>query len=325
VLDEFPRLTDPRSGRPLMERTVIIANTSNMPVAAREASIYCAITVAEYFRDQGLSVALMADSTSRWAEALREVSGCFGELPGEGGYPAYLASRIAEFYERAAVVEPLAGGTGSVTVIGAISPPSGDFSEAVTSHTKRYVKAFWALDVKRAQARFYPAVHPLHSYAEDARDFAPWWVENGNAQWLALRQRFLTLLDDQARLERMARIIGKDSLPPRQRLTLLCADIVNEAFLRQSAFSEIDRVCGPPRQAAMMRLIGLFIDRADASAEAGIDPERISRMACVRSLQRMGEEIGDDDLPRFGDVEKAMESEFAGLAKATEGPDASHG
>ena len=144
-------------------------------------------------------------------------------------------------------------------------------------------------------------------------------------QWLALRQRFLTLLDDQARLERMARIIGKDSLPPRQRLTLLCADIVNEAFLRQSAFSEIDRVCGPSRQAAMMRLIGLFIDRADASAEAGIDPERISRMACVRSLQRMGEEIGDDDLPRFGDVEKAMESEFAGLAKATEGPDASHG
>ena len=237
VLDEFPSLTDPRSGRPLMERTVIIANTSNMPVAAREASIYCAITVAEYFRDQGLHVALMADSTSRWAEALREVSGRFGELPGEGGYPAYLSSRLADFYERAALVDTLGGDTGSVTVMGAISPPSGDFSEPVTSHTKRYVKAFWALDVKRAQARFYPAVHPLQSYAEDAREFAPWWAAQGNGQWLALRRRFLTLLDEQAQLERMARIIGKDALPARQQLTLLCAELVNEAFLRQSAFS----------------------------------------------------------------------------------------
>ena len=157
VLEEFPLLTDPKTGRPLMERTVIIANTSNMPVAAREASIYSAVTVAEYFRDQGLDVALMADSTSRWAEALREVSGRFGELPGEGGYPAYLSSRLADFYERAAIVDTLGGDRGSVTVIGAISPPSGDFSEPVTSHTKRYVKAFWALDVKRAQARFYPA------------------------------------------------------------------------------------------------------------------------------------------------------------------------
>jgi V/A-type H+-transporting ATPase subunit A len=325
VLEEFPQLTDSRTGRPLMERTVIIANTSNMPVAAREASIYCAITVAEYFRDQGLSVALMADSTSRWAEALREVSGRFGELPGEGGYPAYLASRIADFYERAAVVEPLAGGTGSVTVIGAISPPSGDFSEPVTSHTKRYVKAFWALDVKRAQARFYPAVHPLQSYAETARDFAPWWAERGNSQWLALRRRFLTLLDEQARLERMARIIGKDSLPLRQRVTLLCADIVNEAFLRQSAFSEIDRVCAPARQAAMMRLIGRFIDLAEAAVATGIDPERMSRMACVRSLQRMGEEISDSELTRFGHLEAAMDDEFARLTHDAEATDAPHG
>ena len=165
MLEEFPELTDPANGRPLMERTVIIANTSNMPVAAREASIYSAVTVAEYFRDQGLAVALMADSTSRWAEALREVSGRFGELPGEGGYPAYLSSRLADFYERAAIVDTLGGDVGSVTVIGAISPPSGDFSEPVTSHTKRYVKAYWTLDVKRAQARFYPAVHPLQSYS----------------------------------------------------------------------------------------------------------------------------------------------------------------
>jgi V/A-type H+/Na+-transporting ATPase subunit A len=318
VLDEFPQLTDPRTGRPLMERTVIIANTSNMPVAAREASIYCAITVAEYFRDQGLHVALMADSTSRWAEALREVSGRFGELPGEGGYPAYLASRLADFYERAALVETLAGGTGSVTVMGAISPPSGDFSEPVTSHTKRYVKAFWALDVKRAQARFYPAIHPLQSYAEDARDFAPWWAQQGNGEWLALRRRFLTLLDEQAQLERMARIIGKDALPARQQLTLLCAELINEAFLRQSAFSANDRVCNPARQGAMMKLLGRFIDRAEAALAAGATPEKIAAISCMRALQRMGEDIGDAQLPLLAELDVRMEREFAQLLPATQ-------
>jgi V/A-type H+-transporting ATPase subunit A len=337
VLDEFPTLTDPRSGRPLMERTVIIANTSNMPVAAREASIYCAITVAEYFRDQGLHVALMADSTSRWAEALREVSGRFGELPGEGGYPAYLSSRLADFYERAALVETLGGDTGSVTVMGAISPPSGDFSEPVTSHTKRYVKAFWALDVKRAQARFYPAVHPLQSYAEDAREFAPWWAAQGNGQWLALRRRFLTLLDEQAQLERMARIIGKDALPARQQLTLLCAELLNEAFLRQSAFSPIDRVCSPQRQAAMMRLLGRFIDLAEAALAAGVPPDRVAGVGSLRALQRMGEEIADDQLPRLAELEARLERDFAQLMPAAQdapaaagtaamgAPDAAHG
>ena len=325
VLDEFPRLVDPRTGRPLMERTVIIANTSNMPVAAREASIYSAITVAEYFRDQGLHVALMADSTSRWAEALREVSGRFGELPGEGGYPAYLSSRIADFYERAALVEPLGGGLGSVTVIGAISPPSGDFSEPVTSHTKRYVKAFWALDVKRAQARFYPAIHPLQSYAEDAPTFAPWWTEAGNSRWLEQRRRFLTLLDEEARLERMARIIGKDALPLRQQLTLFCAGIVNEAFLRQSALSEVDRVCAPARQAAMMRLIARFIELAEEALAAGAHPDDIARLPCVRQVQRMGEEIGNDELARFDALLAAVEREFAGVARAKEGTDAAHG
>lgn len=316
VLDEFPTLIDPRSGRPMMERTVIIANTSNMPVAAREASIYCAITVAEYFRDQGRHVALMADSTSRWAEALREVSGRFGELPGEGGYPAYLSSRLADFYERAALVETLGAGIGSVTVMGAISPPSGDFSEPVTSHTKRYVKAFWALDVKRAQARFYPAIHPLQSYAEDAREFASWWATQGNGQWLALRRRFLTLLDEQAQLERMARIIGKDALPARQQLTLLCAELVNEAFLRQSAFSEIDRVCSPARQAAMMRLLGRFVELAEAALAAGATPERIAGIACLRALQRMGEEIADDALPKLAELQARMERELAQVTPA---------
>jgi len=325
VLEEFPRLVDPRSGRPLMERTVVIANTSNMPVAAREASIYCAATVAEYFRDQGLHVALMADSTSRWAEALREVSGRFGELPGEGGYPAYLSSRIADFYERAARVEPLAGGEGSLTLIGAISPPSGDFSEPVTSHTKRYVKAFWALDVKRAQARFYPAIHPLQSYAEDARDFAPWWTAAGNPRWTALRRRFLSLLDDEARLERMARIIGKDALPDRQQLTLLCASLVDEAFLRQSAFSDNDRICAPARQAAMMRILDRFFDLAASALDAGVSTATMAGMKCLRLVQRMGEDIGDGELARFDALQAAIEREFAALGQPAKVSDAAHG
>ena len=323
VLAEFPDLVDPRNGRPLMERTVIIANTSNMPVAAREASIYSAITVAEYFRDQGLHVALMADSTSRWAEALREVSGRFGELPGEGGYPAYLASRIADFYERAAIVDTLGGDIGSVTVMGAISPPSGDFSEPVTSHTKRYAKAFWALDVKRAHARFYPAIDPLQSYTEDTAMFAAWWTAHGNSQWLELRRRFLTLLDDQARLERMARIIGKDALPVRQQLTLLCAEVVNEGFLRQSAFSPVDRVCSPERQSAMMRLVARFIDLAEAAVRDGVHPDRIARMACMRPLQRMGEDIPDAELHRLDALAATVEREFAAL-KSTGPEDSLH-
>jgi len=321
VLEEFPKLDDPRNGRPLMERTVIIANTSNMPVAAREASIYCAITVAEYFRDQGLAVALMADSTSRWAEALREVSGRFGELPGESGYPAYLSSRLADFYERAAAVETLGCGEGSVTVIGAISPPSGDFSEPVTSHTKRYVKAFWALDTRRAQARFYPAVHPLSSYAEDAADFAPWWAANANPDWPALRRRFLTLLDEQARLERMARIIGKDALPARQQLTLICAELVNDAFLRQSAFSPVDRVCTPAKTAAMMKLVGRFCDLAERAVAQGAAPAAISALSSIRTLARIGEDVGEDALERCDAIAEAMEREFAQLARAAEGID----
>ena len=311
VLEEFPTLTDPANGRPLMERTVIIANTSNMPVAAREASIYSAVTVAEYFRDQGLAVALMADSTSRWAEALREVSGRFGELPGEGGYPAYLSSRLADFYERAAIVDTLGGDVGSVTVIGAISPPSGDFSEPVTSHTKRYVKAYWTLDVKRAQARFYPAVHPLQSYAEDAQTFVPWWAEHGAAEWWKLRRRFLTLLDEQAHLERMARIIGKDALPVRQQMTLFCADLVNDAFLRQSAFSPVDRVCSPARQALMMRLLAKVVDAAEAAVDAGVHPDDLRALPSLRALIRMGEEIGDDALDRFHDLEARLDRELA--------------
>ena len=313
VLDEFPKAEDPRTGRPLAERTVIIANTSNMPVAAREASIYTAITVAEYFRDQGLNVALMADSTSRWAEALREVSGRLGELPGEAGYPAYLSSRLAEFYERAARVTALSGSEGSVTIIGAISPPSGDFSEPVTLHTKRYVKCFWALDRQRAQARFYPAIHPLQSYGADVDELAGWWQRAGNPDWISQRQRVLALLETQAHLERMARIVGRDALPAGQQVKLLCADLFNEGFLRQSSFSKVDRFCSPQRQVAILAVLLHFMDRAEAAVEAGIAPSRLAALPGLRQLQRLGEEFGEEDLRRLKQLPRQIDCEFDSL------------
>ncbi len=318
VLDEFPQLEDPRTGRPLAERTVIIANTSNMPVAAREASIYTAISVAEYFRDQGLHVALMADSTSRWAEALREVSGRLGELPGEAGYPAYLSSRLAEFYERAARVTTLSGEEGSVTIIGAVSPPAGDFSEPVTLHTKRYVRCFWALDRQRAQARFYPAIHPLQSYSADADALAAWWKLSGNPDWLVQRQRILALLEQQAHLERMARIVGRDALPAQQQLKLLCADLVNDGFLRQSSFSKVDRYCSPARQAAMVSILLAFMDRAEAAVQAGASPARMAEMPIIRQLQRLGEEFGESDLRKLALLPRQLDYEFDALHTVTD-------
>lgn len=306
LLAEFTELEDPRSGRPLLERTVVIANTSNMPVSAREASIYTGITVAEYFRDQGMNVTLMADSTSRWAEALREVSGRLGELPGEAGYPAYLSSRLADFYERAARVRTLGGETGSVTLLGAVSPPSGDFSEPVTTHTKRYVGSLWGLDARRAQARFYPAIHPLQSYSLVAGNLERWWHNTGCTRWAELRRRFLTLLEDEARLERMARIIGRDAMPARQRLVLICAQLVNECFLRQSAFSPNDRYASPARQAVMMRLIGSFIQGAERLLEAGVAPEQIRDQPIFRRIMRMGEEIEDGDWEAFSALDQEL-------------------
>jgi V/A-type H+-transporting ATPase subunit A len=318
VLEEFPALTDPRTGRALLERTVIIANTSNMPVAAREASIVTAVTVAEYLRDQGLHVALMADSTSRWAEALREVSGRLGELPGEAGYPAYLSSRLAEFYERAARVRTLGNAEGSLTIIGAVSPPGGDFSEPVTSHTKRYVSAFWGLDRERAQARFYPAIHPLQSYSMDAERFAPWWTAHGNDNWMRQREKLLGLLEEQAHLERMARIVGKDALPPAQQLTLIAADLVNEALLRQSAFSPTDRYCSAERQSEMLRLVMRFIGLARDALARGARPDEIAALPVHRRLQRMGEEIGEGELARFAELWPLLERECGALGQPAE-------
>jgi V/A-type H+-transporting ATPase subunit A len=310
LLEEFPKLEDPSTGLPLMQRTVVIANTSNMPVAAREASVYTAMTVAEYFRDQGLNVAIMADSTSRWAEALRELSGRLGELPGESGYPAYLSTRLAEFYERAARVRTLNGDAGSVTVLSTVSPPSGDLSEPVVTHTKRYVRSFWALDNKRAQARIYPAINPLLSYAEETGILADWWRIQGNTRWPELRRKMLTLLQEQVKLDRMARIIGRGSLAPAQQVTLLCAELLTDAFLRQSAFSEIDRYCSPQRQTWMMRLLNRFEELAQAAVGQGVAPTEISALSIFRRLQRMGEEIAEGEWQRFdelaNDVEHAL-------------------
>ena len=314
VLDELPKLEDPRTGRRLMERTVIIANTSNMPVAAREASIYTAITVAEYYRDQGLHVALMADSTSRWAEALREVSGRLGELPSEAGFPAYLASRLAQFYERAGRVQTLGGAEGSVTIIGAISPAAGDFSEPVTMNTRRCVRSFWALDRERAQARFFPAINPLLSYSADADALAAWWHAEGNPDWLEQRRRVLELLQAQVHLERMARIVGKDALPPAQQLTLLCAELVNEAVLRQSSYSEVDRYCSPQRQSAILGIIVRFVDLARAAVDAGVTPDEVAGLPVRVTLQRIGEEYGEARIAGIRALWQQMEQQFGALS-----------
>ena len=316
LLEEFPQLEDPSTGLPLMQRTVVIANTSNMPVAAREASIYTAMTVAEYFRDQGLNVAIMADSTSRWAEALRELSGRLGELPGESGYPAYLSARLAEFYERAARVRTLNGEPGSITVLSTVSPPSGDFSEPVVTHTKRYVRSFWALDNKRAQARIYPAVNPLLSYAEETNILADWSRTQGNIHWAELRQKMLTQLQEQVKLERMARIIGRDSLAPTQQVTLLFAELLTDAFLCQSAFSEVDRYSSPKRQAWMMRMLNRFEELARAAVNQGLAPSEISALSIYRRLQRMGEEIAEGEWQRFDALAKDLEHTFHEIISA---------
>ena len=240
VLQEFPELKDPRSGRPLMERTILIANTSNMPVAAREASIYTGVTLAEYYRDMGYHVAMMADSTSRWAEALREISGRLEEMPAEEGYPAYLAARLAGFYERAGRVTTLSGASGSVTIIGAVSPPGGDFSEAVTQHTRRFTRCFWALDKTLASARHFPSVNWLESYSEYANDMAAWWREQGYEDWYKLRGQALELLKQEDQPQQIVKLVGPDALPDDQRLILEPAGLLCEGLLQEKAPEPLD-------------------------------------------------------------------------------------
>ena len=269
VLEEFPELEDPRTGKPLMERTVLIANTSNMPVAAREASVYTGMTIAEYFRDMGYDVGLMADSTSRWAEAMREISGRLEEMPGEEGYPAYLASRLAEFYERAGRVRTLSGSIGSVTVIGAVSPPGGDFSEPVTQNTLRIVKVFWALDAKLAARRHFPAINWLQSYSLYADTLNEWFVENVAPDWSELRTWAMEVLQEEASLQEIVQLVGSDALPESQRLLLEVARLIREVYLQQYAYHPVDTYCDPRKQYDLLKAIKEVNDMFFKALEAG--------------------------------------------------------
>jgi V/A-type H+-transporting ATPase subunit A len=277
VLTEFPELQDPRTGRSLMERTVLIANTSNMPVAAREVSIYTGVTLAEFYRDMGYHVAIMADSTSRWAEALRELSGRMEEMPAEEGFPAYLPTRLAEFYERAGRVRTLSGSEGSVSIIGAVSPPGGDFSEPVTQHTKRFIRCFWALDRDLANARHYPAISWVDSYSEYAEEVKPWW-ERVSPRWAIVRQQSLDLLKREQRLQEIVRLIGPDALPDDQRLVLLTAEIVKDGFLQQNSFDEVDMYCVPAKQVRLLELIMEFHERAETCIKLGAPLTKITSL-----------------------------------------------
>ena len=288
VLNEFPELLDPKTGHSLMERTVLIANTSDMPVAAREASIYTGITIAEYFRDMGYSVALMADSTSRWAEALREMSGRLEEMPGEEGYPAYLGSRLAQFYERAGRVITLGSEKqeGSLSVIGAVSPPGGDISEPVSQATLRIVKVFWGLDSNLAYQRHFPAINWLTSYSLYADSLAPWYDNNVSKEWMTSRARFMSILHDEAELKEIVKLIGMDALSANDRLKMETARSIREDFLHQLAFHEVDTYTSLKKQLYMMKLILNFNDEAEAAIKKGADVEAVAGLAVREHIGR---------------------------------------
>ena len=313
VLQDFPHLIDPRSGRPLMERTVLIANTSNMPVAAREASIYTGITIAEYYRDMGYHVALMADSTSRWAEALREISGRLEELPAEEGYPAYLADRLAEFYERAGAVETLSGQVGSVSVIGAVSPPGGDFSEPVTQHTKRFIRCYWALDKALASARHYPSINWLESYSEYMGDVAEWWRKAVGRDWYALRTQAMELLSEESRLAQIVKLVGPDTLPDEQRLILETARLLREGFLQQSSFDKVDMYSPVEKQIRMLGLILHFHERAQRVVKLGAPIATIHGLPVVNTLIRMKVSVANDDLSRLDAIQQEIDDQLLKL------------
>jgi len=296
VLNEFPKLIDPRTGRSLMERTVLIANTSNMPVSAREASIYTGITMAEYYRDQGYHVAVMADSTSRWAEALRELSGRMEEMPAEEGFPAYLPTRIAEFYERAGYMTTLSEKSGSVTIIGAVSPPGGDFSEPVTQHTKRFVRCFWGLDRQLANARHYPAISWLESYSEYLADVTPWWEQQVGSTWQQNRAEIMELLQKEVRLQQVVKLVGPDALPDSQRFILDVCNLFKNAFLQQNAFDDIDRYSVVEKQLQMLEIILIYWHRGSQAIKRGVTLVKLRRIKVVQEIVKMKFTIPNDDL-----------------------------
>jgi V/A-type H+-transporting ATPase subunit A len=314
VLREFPELKDPRSGEPLMERTVLIANTSNMPVAARDACVYTGITIAEYYRDMGYDTALMADSTSRWAEAMREISGRLEEMPGEEGYPAYLASRLAEFYERAGRVVTLGSKKreGSISVMGAVSPPGGDFSEPVAQNTLRIVKVFWALDVDLADRRHFPAIHWLRSYSLYVDDVKDFWEKTGK-DWAKLRGKALALLQKEADLQEIVKLVGPDALPQHERAILESARMIREAFLQQSAFHEVDTFCPERKQYEMLRIILDFSDRILDAIQRGIRIEDVIKLKSMEAIARMATIPNERFEEEFAKIEKEIEREIKKL------------
>ncbi|WP_231186058.1 ATP synthase subunit A [Haladaptatus sp. DYF46] len=288
VIEDFPELEDPRTGKPLMSRTCLIANTSNMPVAARESCIYTGITIAEYYRDMGYDVALMADSTSRWAEAMREISSRLEEMPGEEGYPAYLAARLAEFYERAGKFENINGTEGSVSVIGAVSPPGGDFSEPVTQNTLRIVKTFWALDADLAERRHFPAINWDESYSLYKDQLDPWYEQNVEPDFPEKRQWATDVLDEEGELQEIVQLVGKDALPEDQQLTLEVARYLREGWLQQNAFHDVDMFCEPKKTYRMLEAIETFNDEAFNALEAGVPMDEITSIDAAPRLNRMG-------------------------------------
>lgn len=314
VLNEFPELVDPKSGQPLMKRTILIANTSDMPVAAREASIYTGITIAEYFRDMGYNVAIMADSTSRWAEALREMSGRLEEMPGEEGYPAYLSSRLAEFYERAGIVKVLGSSNlvGSVTAIGAVSPPGGDLSEPVSQATLRIVKVFWGLSASLAYKRHFPAIDWLQSYSLYADRLSEWYNDNIGEEWNVLRQKFMSILQEEATLDEIVRLVGIDALGSKDRLTMETAKTIREDYLHQNAFHEVDTYASLEKQLRMMRLIINFYMLGNNALNEGVDIEDIVEIEVREKIGR-AKYIEEKDMDKFDDIEEELKKEIQTL------------
>src|SRR5512145_862783 len=325
ILESFPKLTDPNTGRSLMERTLLVANTSNMPVVAREASIYVGVTLAEYYRDQGYDVVMVADSTSRWAEALREVAGRLGQMPVEEGYPAYLASRLAAFYERAGRVKTLAGGDGSITLIGAVSPPGGDFSEPVTGHTKEIVKTFWALSKELADARHYPAVDWVESFSGYVASCAGWWAEHVDPRWEAHRAAALGILSQAEELARIVNLVGPEALSPQQRWALEGVALFREGVLQQSALDPVDSYCSPQKQFALLDQMLSIYQQGSQLLDFGVPVQELLRLPLLAEAQRLkGGYSNDqlDDLRDFagranGEFER-LRGEYAQLGKAAE-------
>ena len=314
VLNEFPHLVDPKTNEPLMKRTVLIANTSDMPVAAREASIYTGITIAEYFRDMGYNVAIMADSTSRWAEALREMSGRLEEMPGEEGYPAYLSSRLAEFYERAGIVK-VSGSVdkeGSITAIGAVSPPGGDLSEPVSQATLRIVKVFWGLSASLAYKRHFPAIDWIASYSLYSDRLGDWYNENVSSDWVELRTAAMRILQEESSLEEIVRLVGMDALSPRDRLTMEAAKSIREDYLHQNAYHEIDTYASLAKQSKMLHLIIECNRQGQAALEKDVDLEDILSLKIREKIGR-SKYIEESNLSAFEEIEKGLKTELAGL------------